>query len=675
MKHKQYIRMLGLCTLILCRLPAMSSDYITETLDMDSLLQLPVEVSMDIIHDIDYKKKPYLIDDLNEVLYQLVKRSIKEKKSFGWIAQIIVIYAAHNEQYSLAIDLIETTIKYHKPKDLYQKLNTQKYLGYLYCKVGEFGVGVELFEDGLAQAQQGGLVDLQADFYHHLCNEYEYLTLIDPSYEIEAERLRQKCYENALERDDLFSLAFQSLSRLTRDATAQEIKEQWQNSMQWLQEKNQMNDHRVRNLNLQYLEELFDAGHYEEYILRTNELIDPFEINSGMIYSTFLGVAHLKTGDRKNAAKYARIATNNFDKLSDYSAKRAVIIWLPTLLYDLGMYDQALYFSEIQNNILQKQISHKGRISSERQRFDRELEHEINRAEQQKANNRYLAAGLALLAITLIVIGLSVRTLRNKNLIIEESLKELEAVNQDLNQANKDLESFAYASANNIKNPLGNISGMMQMVKLDDSSSLSDQSQNYMKAIDTSVRNLSTLLSSILRFANLGNKKVEISEVDFESLIEEAQILLYKQIQDSQAKVVVQPDLTHTLGDPYLLQQFVLNIISNAIKYSRPGIAPHLEINSYQDEHYVYYEFRDYGIGIPEDQLTEIFNLFGRADNSHNYEGVGLGLAVSLKIAQLHKGQLMVRNNPEYGATFILQLPLSTKKERRNDALVELSPA
>ncbi len=676
MKNKQLIYMFSIVACSFFFIPsAQAKDYITETIDLDSVKKLPVLRAMQIAHDIDYKEKPYLMDDLNDFVYHSVKRAIKSKLDFRYISQVIVIFATHNRQYKLGIELIEMTKKFVKPKKLEDKLLCEKYLGYLYNKIGSFGKSVELFEQGLAEAEEANLDDLQADFYHHLFSEYEYLANIDSAYLIEVQRLQKKCYQNAIRRHDPFSLAFLSLSQLTKDATIQEIEDQWKESIQWLKDKNLYEDHKAQDLNNQYLEELFRAGHYYEFIKQANVLFDSTEIYTSLGNCTQLAYAYLKTGQTKEAKNYAQFALELFEAYTDFSAKRHALIWLPSMLEDLGMYKEAFHYNQYQNDYMQHQVSNKGRLNSERERFDRELETEIAKAEDQKKRNRYLATGLILLAIVLAVIGLSVKTLRSKNQLIETTLDELEEVNLNLNQANKDLESFAYASAHDIKNPLGTISGFMQLIKIDDHSTLSGETQEYIEAIDSSIGNVSTLINSILRYAKLGNQKITPEEVDFDTIIKNVQMLLYRQIQESEAQIDVQAYLDRGMGETDLLQQLILNLVSNAIKYSRPGVPPLLKIRSYVDDQYMHIEFRDNGIGIPEENLAKIFSLFGRADNSQDYEGVGVGLAVCLKIAQLHHGQLLVQNNSEHGATFTLVLPLPKKEERPIDALTAFSPA
>ncbi len=639
---------------------------ITTPLPADSVLKLPIDSSLTLIFFVDYTANPQLIPATNNLIFKISKNAIKNNyTNYSKLIHNITRYASRNMQFQFGIDILESIYKNKPNMDQKNQLLLLKMLGFFYNKIGEFGISLDIFESGLQKAEEANLMHEKIDFYHHLCHEYVYLSMIDSNYTQEVKRLKKKCYQYAKVTKDSIARAFQTISLMDGSISVEEINKQREEARSLLNPNVLEYWDRLQNLEAQYLEALYKNHHYHEYIKASHQIHDSVLHMYDLLLAARLTQCYLKTNDLSNAHKYAKKIKSLFHKNPDQDVKRQVLIWTPELFEKLGLAEEAYYFSEERNKSMQKQITNKRRLNSERERFDRELGKEIDKSEHQRIRNRYMTAGLVLLAIVLIIIGWSARALNSKNKLIHMTLDELEVVNHNLNQANKDLESFAYASAHDIKNPLNTISGFMQLVKLDETSTLSANSQAYIESVDTSITDVTSLITSILRYAKLGSQEIDLQEIDFNQKIDKVKLLLNQQIIESKAEIYVEPKLVTTLGEPELLQQLILNLISNAIKYSRPDVPPVLEISSSQDEHSVYFRFRDYGIGIPEDNLRKIFSLFGRAHNSHNYEGVGVGLAVCLKIANLHKGKLTVQNNPDYGATFILQLPLHSKKERQ----------
>ncbi len=636
-------------------------------------MQLPLDTSLMLLYYIDYRDRPQLLPATNNLIFKLSKNALLEHyPRTTRLINSISRYAVRNLQYQFAVDILESIYENSEHISIEEELYTLKKLGFFYNKIGEFGISLEIFENGLQKAEKANLDKFKMDFYHHLSHEYKYLSMIDSSYHKEVKRLEKKCHEYALKTKDSMAIAQQTIMQSDQNFSIADLQRQKNKALSMLNPDYIEYWSSIENIQLQYLEALFNNHHYQQYISESTKMLDSLNYMRDLHLTARLTQCYIQTQNLEKAREFARRTKELYQQNPDQDIRRQLLIWTPEIFEKLGFLEEAYYFAEERNISMQKQITNKRRLNDERQRFDRELGHEIDKSEKQKAKNEYLTAGLLMLAGVFTVTAFSVRALRSKNQIINESLHELELVNHNLNLANKDLESFAYASAHDIKSPLSTISGFIQLVKLDDDSALSQDTHEYIQAIDTSITDVNTLITSILKYAKLGNEELRLKEIDFNEKIEKVKLLLHQQIIDKQATVNIAPELASTMGEPELLQQLILNLMSNAIKYSRPEEPPVLDITSSQDTQNVYIHFRDNGIGIPEENIQKVFSLFGRADNSKDYDGVGVGLAVCAKIVKMHRGILSVTNNKYHGATFTLQLPrLSAQAQQIREAFIQ----
>ena len=167
------------------------------------------------------------------------------------------------------------------------------------------------------------------------------------------------------------------------------------------------------------------------------------------------------------------------------------------------------------------------------------------------------------------------------------------------------------------------------------------------------------LIQDLLLFSQINKDKLEFAEVDLNEIAQEASQDLEIAIEEKQA-VINLPVFPVITGDKSMLRQLFENIISNAIKYSRPLHKPVVDITCKEENGFLEIAFKDNGIGFDEQYVPQMFMLFQRLHGRAAFEGTGLGLAICRKIVEMHAGSIWANGREGEGATFFVSLPLNT---------------
>lgn len=254
--------------------------------------------------------------------------------------------------------------------------------------------------------------------------------------------------------------------------------------------------------------------------------------------------------------------------------------------------------------------------------------------------------------------------LREKTNELKRAKVEIKQYAQELERSNEDLQVFASVASHDLKAPLRKIR-ILGDILIDKYEGISvEEGKKYLARICAVTDQLNQLIDSVLEFSKLEKTPKVFTSCDLESVAKKAVRDLEVQIDESRAEIVV-GDLPRVDGESLLLYQLFQNIISNAIKYHRDGVAPVVRLtSSYCSETKSWrIEVSDNGIGIDEQHFDKIFKPFERLHGSGEFEGVGIGLATCHKIVQRLNGKLTVRNNAEGGATFTVDLPEKQTQE------------
>lgn len=234
--------------------------------------------------------------------------------------------------------------------------------------------------------------------------------------------------------------------------------------------------------------------------------------------------------------------------------------------------------------------------------------------------------------------------------------QELAQRTEQLEQINRELESFSYSVSHDLRAPLRHVSGFA--AALSDRLSANGCSDDpkithYLDRIRSSSRKMGLLIDGLLDLSRVGRRSLVQRPVSLRPLVETAIALVTSHDSYNPATQFLIGDLPTVLGDATLLQQVFANLIDNAVKFSRPMSPPQIEIGCLPD-HTLF--VRDNGVGFPPEFADQIFGAFQRLHPEREFEGTGIGLALVQRIILRHGGTIWAESQPGQGSTFYFTL-------------------
>lgn len=224
---------------------------------------------------------------------------------------------------------------------------------------------------------------------------------------------------------------------------------------------------------------------------------------------------------------------------------------------------------------------------------------------------------------------------------------------QALEEANRELEAFAYSVSHDLRAPLRHIDGYARMLMEDAADRLEPEPRRYLRTITESARRMGLLIDDLLALSRLGRKALVRQRVDMRALAEEA----LHEIPAVNATVSI-GRLPDTTGDPSLLKQVWINLLSNALKYSAPrGADARVEVSGQCLGDDNAYTVQDNGVGFDMRYADKLFGVFQRLHPQDQFEGTGVGLAIAHRIVTRHGGRISASAEPDRGASFRFELP------------------
>lgn len=239
---------------------------------------------------------------------------------------------------------------------------------------------------------------------------------------------------------------------------------------------------------------------------------------------------------------------------------------------------------------------------------------------------------------------------------IQELNRELEARMKDLATVNKELEGFSYSVSHDLRAPLRAIDGFSRMLVEDCSDRLDDEGRRYLKVIISNAHKMGQLIDDLLSFSRMGRKALEATSLDLHHMAKSVFAELREQHADRAIEARI-GDLPPGRGDPAMFRQVFVNLISNAIKYSRGRNPAILEIGARIDLKETVYWVRDNGVGFEMEYAHKLFGVFQRLHTSQEFDGTGVGLALVQRIVQRHGGRVWAEGRPGEGAAFFFTQP------------------
>lgn len=243
------------------------------------------------------------------------------------------------------------------------------------------------------------------------------------------------------------------------------------------------------------------------------------------------------------------------------------------------------------------------------------------------------------------------------NLELEERVKQRTA---ELETANKELESFSYSVSHDLRAPLRSIHGFSQIILDEYASSFNPEVSHFFDLIRKNATMMGNLVDDLLNFSRLGRQSLNMVMVNPEKTVREVIEMMQTDIAHWRVEVKVNP-LPECQADPSLLKQVYVNLISNAIKFTKEKPTPRIEVgfleqSDAQNDGAACYYVKDNGVGFDMKFYDKLFGVFQRLHRAEEYEGTGVGLAIVQRIIKKHGGSIWAESVVGEGTTFYFTL-------------------
>ncbi len=238
----------------------------------------------------------------------------------------------------------------------------------------------------------------------------------------------------------------------------------------------------------------------------------------------------------------------------------------------------------------------------------------------------------------------------------EELERRVQERTAQLQAAVGELESFSYSVSHDLRAPLRAITGFTQILTESNGPRLDEEGRRLCATIQENVLGMSQLIDDLLSFSRLGRVDMRTSRIDMAALARN--VLDGLTTPENRKRLVIRIDpLPYATGDPALIRQVWVNLVSNALKFSSKKEQPVIEIGGNAGEKEDTYFIRDNGSGFDMRFAAKLFSVFQRLHSAREFEGTGVGLAIVQRIVMRHGGRVRAEGEVEKGATFSFILP------------------
>ena len=242
----------------------------------------------------------------------------------------------------------------------------------------------------------------------------------------------------------------------------------------------------------------------------------------------------------------------------------------------------------------------------------------------------------------------------NKELAFQNEEKEKRAL--ELLNAIKDLESFSYSVSHDLRSPLRAVHGYAQMLLEDYGNQLDPEAHRLMKNIMKNAKKMGQLIDDLLTFSRIGRKDLVKINISMNDMVKHVCDELIDELKPTPKPEILIKDLPLDNADKTTIKQVWMNLISNAIKYSKLKEKPVIEIGANINGKEIIYYIKDNGAGFDMQYANNLFGVFQRLHSEYEFEGTGVGLAIVHKIISKHGGKIWAEAKLNKGATFFFTL-------------------
>ncbi len=251
--------------------------------------------------------------------------------------------------------------------------------------------------------------------------------------------------------------------------------------------------------------------------------------------------------------------------------------------------------------------------------------------------------------------ALTVRRLRLENAALAQRVRERTA---ELETANKELEAFSYSVSHDLAAPLRRIDGFAQLLLQIHAAALPAPAQRLLHNVSSNAQHMGQLIEDLLNLSRFSRQSLTKRTVNLASLVQQVSEELMRE-REGQPVEIRMGFLPECHGDPSLLRQVFVNLLGNALKFTRHREQPLIEIGCHEQPGELVCSIRDNGAGFDMQYADKLFGVFQRFHRTDEFEGTGVGLSIVQRIIHRHGGRIWVETEVDKGAAFHFTLPSS----------------
>lgn len=239
----------------------------------------------------------------------------------------------------------------------------------------------------------------------------------------------------------------------------------------------------------------------------------------------------------------------------------------------------------------------------------------------------------------------------------QEVLVLNEELEKRVKERTEEIESFSYSVSHDLRAPLRAVNGYARILEEDYNDLFDAEGKRLLEEVQQNAKKMGVLIDDLLAFSRLGRKAIERSEINMTKLTEFA---IKEVSQTSVHNARIKLNTLHPVkADNALIQNVMINLISNAVKYSQKKEDPVIEISSKRGPNDITYSIKDNGVGFDMQYANKLFGVFQRLHTPDEFPGTGVGLAIVSRIITKHGGKIWAEGKVDKGATFYFMLPVN----------------